>query len=247
MRSYAIGDVHGHLDRLTEAHRRIAEDRRRTGDDEAPVIHLGDLVDRGPDSAGVVAFVSEGMAAGRNWLMVKGNHDRLCQRFLADPFWHDPGLRAGLDWLDAPLGGRATLASYGVDVDEGREIAAIHADARRKVPAAHLEFLDTRPGWIRRGEAVFVHAGIRPGVPMEAQVEQDLLWIRAAFLEDGRDHGALIVHGHTALMAAQHYGNRLNLDSGAGYGRALSVAVIEGRSAALLTEDGRVALEPLTV
>lgn len=244
MRSYAIGDVHGQRDRLAEAHRRIAEDRRLTGDDEAPVIHLGDLVDRGPDSAGVVAFVAEGMAAGRPWRMVKGNHDRLCTGFLADPAWQDPGLRAELNWLDAPLGGRATLASYGVDVGEGRDLAAIHADAVARVPEAHRAFLAAQPCWIARGEAVFVHAGIRPGVPMEAQAEQDLLWIRAAFLEDRRDHGALVVHGHTALPAARHYGNRLNLDSGAGYGRELSVAVIEGRRAALLTEDGRVPLDP---
>ena len=225
MRSYAIGDVHGQIGWLREAHRRISEDR-------------------GPDSAGVVAMVSEGMAAGRPWLMVKGNHDRLCTRFVADPHWHDPGLRAGLGWLDPPLGGAATLASYGVDVAEGRGIPAIHAEARVKVPAAHLAFIDSRPAWIRRGDAVFVHAGIRPGVAMEDQAEQDLIWIRAGFLDDPRDHGALVVHGHTALNAARHYGNRLNLDSGAGYGRPLSVAVIEGRAAHLLTEDGRVLLEP---
>lgn len=244
MRSYAIGDVHGQIERLREAHRRIGEDRRLTGDGDAPVIHLGDLVDRGPDSAGVVALVCEGMAAGEPWQMVKGNHDRMFTRFMADPFWHDPGLRAGLEWLDAPLGGRPTLASYGVDVGEGRDIAAIHAEALAKVPAAHLAFLDARPNWIGCGECVFVHAGIRPGVPMAEQVEQDLIWIRVGFLDDPRDHGALVVHGHTALPAARHYGNRLNLDSGAGYGRDLSVAVLEGRTAMLLTEDGRVSLEP---
>lgn len=243
MRSYAIGDIHGQIDRLREAHRRIAEDRHLTGDDQAPVVHLGDLVDRGPDSAGVIALLSEGIAAGQPWQVVKGNHDRLFTGFIADPLWHDPGFSADLDWLNPRLGGNTTLASYGVDV-AGRALAEIHAEALVRVPAAHLAFLTAQPCWIQRGEATFVHAGIRPGIAMEAQVEQDLLWIRAGFLEDTRSHGTLIVHGHTALPAARHYGNRLNLDSGAGYGRELSVAVIEGRSAALLTEDGRVPLEP---
>ena len=215
MRSYAIGDVHGQRDRLAEAHRRIAEDRRLTGDDEAPVIHLGDLVDRGPDSAGVVAFVAEGMAAGRPWRMVKGNHDRLCTGFLADPAWQDPGLRAELNWLDAPLGGRATLASYGVDVGEGRDLAAIHADAVARVPEAHRAFLAAQPCWIARGEAVFVHAGIRPGVPLDNQTDEDMLWIRDEFLSCDDDFGKVIVHGHTITWEPEVKSNRIGIDTGA--------------------------------
>ena len=93
-------------------------------------------------------------------------------------------------------------------------------------------------------EAIFVHAGIRPGIALKDQAEDDLVWIRKDFLEDPRDHGALVVHGHTALGHATHYGNRLNLDSSAAYGGPLSAAVIEGRRAFLLTDAGRLPLLP---
>lgn len=91
---------------------------------------------------------------------------------------------------------------------------------------------------------MFVHAGVRPGVPLDAQVEDDLVWIRSPFLEDTRNHGALIVHGHTALDAATHHGNRVNLDTGAGYGRPITAAIFEGRDAFILTDEGRVPLRP---
>lgn len=241
MRSYAIGDIHGHLDKLDHAHMLIAADRARTGDADAPVIHLGDLVDRGPDTAGVVAHLSEGIAAGRPWVVLKGNHDRMFAGFLDDPVWHDPGLPTQYTWLAPALGGIQTLGSYGVET-EGRELEAIHAEAIRRVPEAHRAFLATRPAFLRRGELMFVHAGVRPEVSLEAQAEDDLVWIRSPFLEDTRDHGALIVHGHTALDRPTHHGNRVNLDTGAGYGRRLTVAVFEGRTAHVLTDDGRVPL-----
>jgi serine/threonine protein phosphatase 1 len=244
MRSYAIGDVHGHLDLLLRQHELVAADRAATGDSLAPVVHLGDLVDRGPDSAGVVAHVLEGIAAGAPWAVIKGNHDRMFTRFLADPQEPEPGLRPDLSWLHPRLGGAETLASYGVRAAADRPVAAVHRDALAAVPAAHRAFLDSRPAWLRRGEVVFVHAGIRPGVPMEAQDETDLVWIRAGFLDDPRDHGALVVHGHTALDRATHHGNRVNLDSGAAYGGPLSSVVIEGRDVWLLTPGGRVPLRP---
>lgn len=244
MRSYAIGDIHGQLGLLKAAHERIARDRAAVGDAEAPVVHLGDLVDRGPDSAGVVEHLRQGVEAGAPWLVLKGNHDRLFTHFLADPAWQDPRLRSELAWLHPRLGGAATLASYGVRSPGDRPLAPVHAEAVAAVPAAHRAFLETRPVWLRRGEAVFVHAGILPGVAMEAQAEDDLVWIRQGFLEDPRDHGFLVVHGHTALDAPQHYGNRVNLDSSAGYGGPLSAVAIEGRRVFLLTEAGRVALTP---
>lgn len=114
MRSYAIGDIHGHIDLLLHAHDLIAADRRATGDHDAPVIHLGDLVDRGPDCRGVVQYLMDGTARGENWVTLKGNHDRMFTRFLRDPKEHEPGLRPDLAWLHPRLGGAETLASYGV-------------------------------------------------------------------------------------------------------------------------------------
>jgi serine/threonine protein phosphatase 1 len=242
MRSYAIGDIHGHLDLLLRAHELIGQDRAACGDTDAPVIHVGDLVDRGPDCRGVVEHLSTGIAAGQPWIVLKGNHDRMFTGFLNDIRYHDDGLRADLGYLHPRIGGGATLASYGVEKASDRPIAPVHAEAVAAVPAAHRDFLHSLPTWHQRGEVVFVHAGIRPGVPMADQRETDLVWIRAPFLDDRRDHGFLVVHGHTALDCVTHYGNRVNLDSGAAYGGPLSAVVIEGREVFLLTSGGRVPL-----
>lgn len=243
-RSYAIGDIHGHPEKLRAAHDLIAADRDRTGDGESPVIHLGDLTDRGPDSRGVIEMLIEGIAAGAPWIVLLGNHDRMFHRFLDDPDWHDPGLREDLGWLDPRLGGDTTLESYGVAPVAGRDLYEVHREAVAKVPRAHRDFVAALPLTHSRGEVLFVHAGIRPGVALADQTEDDLVWIRKGWLEDGRDHGPLVVHGHTALEGPRHFGNRVDLDGGAAYGRPLAAAVIEGREVSLLTPDGRTPLRP---
>ena len=241
MHLYAIGDIHGHLNLLQAAHDLIAADMARHGPGQ--VIHLGDLVDRGPDSRGVIDFLIRGLAEGRDWVVLKGNHDRMFARFLNDPWEPEPGLRAELSWLHPRLGGPDTLRSYGVANAADRPIDKVHAEALQAVPAAHVAFLAACPTLHQAGEAVFVHAGIRPGVALADQTETDLVWIREPFLTETASFGPLVVHGHTALEAATHYGNRLNLDSGAAYGGPLSAVVIEGREAALLTAGGRQRLE----
>jgi serine/threonine protein phosphatase 1 len=242
MHLYAIGDIHGHLGLLQSAHDLIAADMARHG--AGPVIHVGDLVDRGPDCRGVINYLMQGIAEGRDWVVLKGNHDRMFARFLRDPMEPEPGLRADLGWLHPKLGGPATLASYGVEKAADRPVAKVHADAVAAVPQAHVEFLNTRPTLHQAGTCAFVHAGIRPGIALEDQTETDLVWIREPFLSTTESHGPLIVHGHTALDRATHYGNRLNLDSGAAYGGPLSAVVIEGHEAALLTLTGRHKLHP---
>ncbi len=242
MHSYAIGDIHGHLDALKRLHDRIATDMAVHG--AAPIVHVGDLVDRGPDSAGVVDYLRAGIAAGENWVVLKGNHDRMFAGFVNDIKHHDDGLRRDLSWLHPRLGGAETLASYGVRRAGDRPIAPVHAEAVAAVPASHLGFIDALPTSFRQDQTIFVHAGIRPGIPLDQQAETDLVWIRNEFLLDPVDHGALVVHGHTAIDAPTHYGNRLNIDSGAAYGGPLSAVVIEGRSAFHLTASGRVPLPP---
>ena len=241
VRTYAIGDVHGQLDMLYDAHARIEEDRRQVGDIAAPVVHLGDLTDRGPDSMGVIEFLIRGIAAGKPWTVIKGNHDRMFTGYLSKPGHSDPKLRADLDWLNPRLGGGATLASYGIEV-EGRDPDAVYADAQSIVPHAHNVFLCGLPLFLERGSCLFVHAGIRPGVPLAEQMEDDLLWIRSEFLMDQRDFGSLVVHGHTPVDVPEHWGNRVNLDTGAGFGHPLTAAVIEDREVFVLTDEGRVAL-----
>ncbi len=242
MQSYAIGDIHGHLDLLRVAHDWIEADRAREGAREAPVVHVGDLVDRGPDSAGVVAYLREGQQAGQNWVVLKGNHDRMFARFLHDPLEPEPGLRSALSWLHPRLGGGETLESYGVRSASDRPVAKVHADALTVVPEADIAFIEALPTWHRRGDVVFVHAGIRPGVPMDQQAETDLVWIRDGFLEDTRDHGFVVVHGHTALPEATNYGNRVNIDSSAAYGGPLTAVVLEGQQVWTLGPEGRSAL-----
>lgn len=231
VRAYAIGDIHGHSDKLARAHALIAADRARVGDAGAPVVHTGDLCDRGPDTKGVVEYLCAGLKRGENWVVLRGNHDAMMSDFL------DNGGSSA--WLTAGGGGRTTLASYGVDVERGRDKKALRRDARERVPKAHRKFLRKLPLSFRYGELFFCHAGIRPGVPLALQTEQDLIWIRLPFLRSTEDHGPLIVHGHTPVPAVTHFGNRLDIDTGAGQGRALSAVVLEGRRAWVLTENGR--------
>lgn len=239
MSVYAIGDIHGQLELLQNAHRLIEAD----GGADARIVHIGDLIDRGPDSRGVVDYLMNGQARGRNWIVLRGNHDRFLPRFLADADWTDPGMARKVVWTDHPgLGAATTLASYGVDVDQPRE--ALQQAARRAVPAEHAEYLAGLPLWHLQNGLLFVHAGIRPGIDLQAQDEQDLVWIRQGFLDSDADHGALVVHGHTAIDQATHYGNRLNIDSGAAYGGPLSAVRLDQGGAWLLGEDGGHRLRP---
>ena len=120
----------------------------------------------------------------------------------------------------------------------------VHAMAKEAVPQSHVDFLDALPLTFETGSLFFVHAGIAPKVPLKEQSEEDLLWIRQPFHEYQGAHPKLIVHGHTPVDQATHFGNRINLDTGAGYGKPLSPAVFEGARCWLLSEHGRVELTP---
>jgi serine/threonine protein phosphatase 1 len=244
MRTYAIGDIHGHLGLLRAAHDWIEADRLRTGDRQAPVVHLGDLVDRGPDAPGVIEYLMRGQAEGRNWVVLKGNHDRMFSLFLEDPGAHDPGLRPQFSYLHPAIGGAETLEAYGVPSAANRPLGKVHADAAAAVPEAHRAFLAGLPTHFERGPVLFVHAGIRPDVPLQAQTETDLIWIRAPFLDHPGPHPWLVVHGHTAIEAPTHYGHRVNIDTRAAYGGPLTAVVVEDRTVCLLGPDGRRPLEP---
>lgn len=239
MRLYVIGDVHGHLDKLKAAHERIFRDGGR----DAVIAHVGDLIDRGPDSRGVVDYLMTGQDRGRPWVVTRGNHDRFLPQYLLQPDWVDPSLSSKEHWtLHSGLGAPETLRSYGVDTALPPE--RLLAEAKRAVPARHATYLASLPLYFLHPLALVVHAGVRPGVDLQDQAEEDLVWIRQGFLNNLHDHGPLVVHGHTAIQTATHYGNRLNVDGGAAYGRPLCAAVIEKGAAHLLTDNGRVPLEP---
>lgn len=242
MRTYAIGDIHGHLALLKAAHARIARDDAEHGGGGS-VVHVGDLLDRGPDSAGVVDYLMRGQAGGQPWIVLKGNHDRFLPRFVATPDWIDPGLAPGKHWLDhGSLGAAETLASYGVGIEANHSRTL--ARTLRAVPNEHLRWLEGLPLWHLTSQALFVHAGVRPGVDLARQSEQDLLWIRSGFLNDATDHGILIVHGHTPVEQVTHFGNRLAIDTGAAYGGSLSVVVFDQAGLHLVTDSGREPIWP---
>ncbi|WP_187431708.1 Bis(5'-nucleosyl)-tetraphosphatase, symmetrical [Roseobacter fucihabitans] len=237
---YAIGDIHGQIDELHRVLGLIEAD----GGPDAQIVFLGDYVDRGPDSRAVLQFLIDAKAAGCNWIPIKGNHDRYLERFLDNMTLLDPATRPDLFWFNPRLGGDKTMASYGVTAEEGMPVDPIHAAARKAVPQAHRDFLKNLPLTHQTDALLFVHAGIRPKVRLDQQIEDDLIWIRQPFLDYHRSHGPLVVHGHTALDYPEHYGNRVNLDAGAGYFRPLHAAVFEGRECWLLSDTGRRALRP---
>ncbi|MDV4144757.1 MULTISPECIES: metallophosphoesterase family protein [Shimia] len=237
---YAIGDIHGQKTMLEDALARIEADGGR----DAEIVFLGDLVDRGPESAGVIDLLQTGVAEGRNWTVLRGNHDRMYSCFMEELPRPDPFVLLGMDWFSERIGGRSTLASYGIETDDSSRYFQVHAEAREVIPQAHVDFMAALPAYRLVGNLLFVHAGIRPEVALEDQSEDDLCWIRQEFLDYRAPHPWLVVHGHTPQKAPVHEGNRVNLDSGAGYGRPITAAVFEGDQVHVLEETGRRALRP---
>jgi serine/threonine protein phosphatase 1 len=258
---YAIGDIHGQIEMLDHALALITAD----GGPDADIVFLGDYTDRGLNSRAVIDRLIAGRDAGKNWRFIKGNHDRFFTGFVTMGRQHDPRVASGINWLNPRLGGTNTIGSYGL---RGEAVFAPHVrgeqeillhfqteqgaltpnqlqqETTKAVPQAHVDFLNDLPLTIETEDLLFVHAGIKPGVPVPDQDPEDLLWIREGFLEDQTDHGKLVVHGHTALETPLHFGNRVDLDAGAGYGRPLIPAVFDGRDCYLLTDAGRVPLTP---
>ncbi|MEO3413413.1 metallophosphoesterase family protein [Roseovarius sp. CAU 1744] len=235
---YVIPDIHGQIAMLDEALLRIEGD----GGADAQIVFLGDYVDRGPDSRGVIDRLSAGQAEGRDWITLRGNHDQMFLDFLTTgTIKSDRFSNLDYTWLHDRLGGTETLTSYGVTASLG---ASNHATARAAVPDAHVEWLRNLPHYHLTPEILFVHAGIIPDLPIEHQPVEELIWIRGPFLDHPAPHPWLVVHGHTALRRPQHFGNRIDLDGGAGWGRPLWPAVLEGRDCWLLTAAGRQPLPP---
>jgi len=222
-RLYAIGDVHGMDRMLSDAHGRIAADLESRPAADHRIIHVGDYVDRGPDSAAVIDRLAGLAANDRRTAFLMGNHDELMLGFLSEP------MLCGPNWLANGAG--TTLASYGItppDSPDFADLPDLSARLGAAMPASHRDFLRGLGRSIRFGDFFFCHAGIRPGVPLERQSGQDLSWIREPFLSSTRDHGAVIVHGHTPVKAPEVRSNRIDVDTGAVYGGPLTVLALEG-------------------
>jgi serine/threonine protein phosphatase 1 len=221
-RAYGVGDVHGRLDLLDELLGLIEEDIASRPRKKTYIIFLGDLIDRGPASAGVVERLRIWRPRAGRPIFLAGNHEEVLLNIL------DGDASILPDWLK--FGGAECAASYGVDVDALRRMEEAEAVAalRAKVPPAHREFLAGFADTFRFGDYLFVHAGIRPGVAVEDQARQDLRWIREPFLSDAKEHGFVVVHGHTIVPAVDERMNRIAIDTGAHRSGVLTAVGLEG-------------------
>lgn len=220
-RIYAVGDIHGRLDLFEQLLARIDADDAARGATETHLILLGDLVDRGADSAGVVERAMQLCVTGKCRVLM-GNHEEVLIKT-----WEGDRRTAS---LFARIGGRETLLSYGVseEVYEAADLAELVELTRAHVPEAHIEFMRCFEETIAEGDYLFVHAGIRPGVPHDEQSRADTRWIRREFLEDESDHGAMIVHGHSITEDVVQRHNRIGIDTGAFATGKLTAVGLEG-------------------
>lgn len=219
LRLYAIGDVHGLDAALAGMHERIKADLDEHPAADHRIIHVGDYVDRGPDSAAVIRRLVAMMASDPRVIALRGNHDQMMLDFLANP---DTG---GSSFL--ANGGKATLKSFGIKTRSSNYATIRNALAAAMTPAERA-FMEGLPHSVRFGDYLFVHAGIRPGVPLDEQTPHDMIWIREPFLLDDSDHGVVVIHGHTPVDAPEVIPNRIGIDTGAVYGGALTCIVLEG-------------------
>lgn len=228
-RVYAIGDIHGRADLLGDLHERIRADAAGHDAARRMIVYLGDYVDRGLDSRGVIGAVLDEPMPGFAKVCLRGNHEELMLAFLDD-------VAGAPNWFYN--GGLATLASYGVaprtETAALRLAHEVQQDLRRALPARHLAFLRDLALYHREGDYVFVHAGIRPGVALEDQDPFDLIWIRDQFLVSHEDHGFVVVHGHSINAEAVDAGNRIGIDTGAYYTGVLTCLVLQGERRGLL-------------
>ena len=221
-RAYVIGDVHGRLDLLERLLAEIERDLAEQPSRKTLLVFLGDLIDRGPHSAQVIERLRTYGVPGLRTVFLLGNHEEVLLRILAG----DAALITQWRWF----GGAECLESYGVEPSAIAQLddqAALEA-VRAAIPKEHAEFIGSFVDTCGFGDYLFVHAGIRPGVMMEEQVQSDLRWIREPFLLDDTDHGCVVVHGHTISEEIDERQNRIGIDTGAYRTGVLTALVIEG-------------------
>jgi serine/threonine protein phosphatase 1 len=223
-RVYAVGDVHGCLDKLVALHWAVAADLAAHPVRDSVLVHLGDYVDRGPDSAGVLWLLAGSVAAPvTRRVDLMGNHEAMMIRALRE------GGKAASQWLDN--GGEQTLLSYKV-----AEPLKLKPKAwREAVPETHTAWINHLDVMHREGTYVFVHAGIRPGLSLKSQNREDLMWIREPFLSDKSPRDVVVVHGHTPREEPEIRSNRIGIDTGAAMGGVLTCLVLEDDTLRFLT------------
>ncbi|MFZ0426179.1 MAG: metallophosphoesterase family protein [Xanthobacteraceae bacterium] len=227
IRIYAIGDIHGRVDLLNALFQRIDANVKANPIKHALHVFLGDYIDRGPNSYEVIdALIAR--KSEHAMIFLKGNHESYAAQFLEDP--------AVLpEWTS--VGGLNTLLSYGVTPpsrDNPRPAEDVARAFREALPEDHLQFLQSLALSFTCGDYFFVHAGVQPGIPLNKQREQDLLWIREDFLLHEEDFGKIIVHGHTPSKEPDIRPNRINIDTGAYATGRLTCLVLQGDQVAIM-------------
>ena len=228
-RIYAIGDIHGRLDLLDELLARIADDETTRPPASTTLVFVGDLIDRGADSAGVVERLRLLRESGADARFLLGNHEEV---FLLALAGDERATR-----LFCRIGGRETLLSYGLDADayEALDHAGVIERLQALVPAAHRDFLTGFEDMIVEGDYAFVHAGVRPGIALSAQRTDDLRWIREPFLDHGGLLDKVIVHGHTIRPEVEMLPHRIGIDTGGYATGRLTALGLEGAARWLLS------------
>ena len=218
-RVYAVGDVHGRADLLADLQGQIAGDAAARPVARPTVIYLGDYVDRGPQSPEVLDRLIDAPLPGFASVHLLGNHEDTMLRF------HDGDFAVAMGWLT--YGGEQTLRSYGIDLDHVPSLDALRQRLVHSVPPRHIDFMRGLSLQHRVGDYLFVHAGIRPGVALDRQKRDDLLWIREPFLGSAADHGAVVVHGHSISREPEQRASRIGIDTGAFATGRLTALVLE--------------------
>ena len=227
-RAYVVGDIHGRLDLLEDLLAKIHAELQHRPAAKTLLVFVGDLIDRGPSSAQVIERLRTYRRTGIRPVFILGNHEEVLLRILGG----EAQLITKWRWF----GGAECLRSYGVDPENIGQLSDEQALAvvRSAIPRDHVAFLESFADSCRFGDYLFVHAGIRPGVPLEQQTQSDMRWIREPFLLDETDHGFVVVHGHTICGEVEERPNRIAIDTGAYRTGILSALAIEGDSRWLL-------------
>ncbi|MCP4327572.1 MAG: serine/threonine protein phosphatase [Alphaproteobacteria bacterium] len=228
---YAVGDIHGRHDLLIALQEMIVADAGRRNPERRVVVYLGDYVDRGPESRAVVEALATTALPGFEVVHLIGNHESFLLRFLQDA-------EVGPIWFYN--GGACTLESYGVEAGalDRAALAAAQDDFQEVLPARHEQFLRGLALSHVEGDYAFVHAGVRPGIPLAEQRAEDLMWIRDEFLDANDNHGHVIVHGHSIAWEPEVRVNRIGIDTGAFASGVLTALVLDGAERGFLQTKG---------
>lgn len=240
-RIYAIGDIHGCLDELLAVQANIRQDLQDRPHPNPVTIYLGDYIDRGPDSRGVIENLMAQNAAPHHTHMLFGNHDEFLLTYRKDasiPIRPNGPKVNKIHWLHELGGGAETLRSYGVMGASHNDPQATQAEFIVALPDDHLQFFEALEINVRLGSYLFVHAGINPDVSLADQTLDDFIWMREPFLSSTLDHGFTVVHGHSPSDEVDNRGNRIGVDTGAVFDGFLSCLVLEDADQSVLTDTG---------